>query len=270
MNIRTLTMFAGVAIAAATVATAAQTNNAPYVAAVTPSALPITRQSHLGPNAPRTQAGRRYEDFSIELESGGRIIVSAESDAFDTMIEVYRGAGGAPIAQDDDGGEGFNSRLNFTAPNAGSYTIRVLSYRTGDQGAYSMSVLPPSSLPAAIEQPTRETAMAWQEFDGNVVETPGRRRGFVDHLVRLTANEEVILRADSTAFDTVLEVYRADNREGDPIDRDDDDGPGDNSLLLFRPNQTGDYVIRVRSYDRRIGSYRLGVGRFRAAEASAP
>lgn len=78
--------------------------------------------------------------WAIHGTAGRSVVVDVRSDIFDAMMAV---AGpGIPIPwTDDDGGEGFNSRLTITFPATGEYRIVVTSvgHRTGD---YTVEVTP--------------------------------------------------------------------------------------------------------------------------------
>lgn len=173
------------------------------------------------------------------------------------------------LADDDDSGPGFNALLTYTPAESGTYTIRVLSFLPDGRGPFRVRISPVVSLPSVVSAMTGATPMVWQEAQGELTrpQTFYPRGPFVDHLISATAHEEILIRADSEAFDTVLEVLLASARDSEPIAVDDDSGFGTNSLLVFRPDSAGDYVVRVRSYNDRVGAYRLRVGRFTQSRA---
>jgi hypothetical protein len=61
----------------------------------------------------------------------------------------------------------------------------------------------------------------------------------------------------------MIQILRADQRDSDPLqtlDGDDDTGVGFNSLLAFRAEEAGDYIVRVTSFGQNsTGAYRLWV-----------
>ena len=57
-----------------------------------------------------------------------------------------------------------------------------------------------------------------------------------------------------------MQVYRAEDREGEPIASDDDSGGELNSQLIFTAEDAGDYVVRVSGLGgNAVGAYRLRV-----------
>lgn len=72
----------------------------------------------------------------IDLESGNG---SAGPGFFDTWLRV-EDANGNELAYNDDGGQGLNSRLEFTPKQDGDYRLVVTSYRAGATGAYILTV----------------------------------------------------------------------------------------------------------------------------------
>ena len=69
----------------------------------------------------------RYDDYAVTARAGQRFEAILRSGAFDAYLEVFPADGtAAALASDDDGlGEGTDSRLRFTAPEAGTYILRA-------------------------------------------------------------------------------------------------------------------------------------------------
>lgn len=74
------------------------------------------------------------DTYSVTLAAGDQLFVAlfdSKDGAFtDTRVDVLQGA--AVVASDDDGGDGFLSRLAFQASAGGSYTIRITGFRDED------------------------------------------------------------------------------------------------------------------------------------------
>ena len=69
-----------------------------------------------------------------------------------------------------------------------------------------------------------------------------------------------MIAVDSTMIDPMVVILPASDPEGDPIDFDDDAGPGVNSLLGFRAEEAGSYIVRVTSYSPgESGAYTLWI-----------
>jgi hypothetical protein len=227
--------------------------------------VPWSTEGRLGPQAPRDDAERPYMEHQVQLDARQRLRISATSEDFDTIIQIYRAGSDEILAEDDDGGEGLNSRLTFTPAARGSYTLRVLGFGEDSSGAYEARIdaLPP--LPPVISAAASATeTTTWQVHSGVLSDRDGDTDGsfFHDYRLSLRAGEEVIIRADSDDFDTILQVRPLDDREGDWIAFDDDGGGGLNSLLVFGSEEGGDYAVRVTTFEAgTTGSYRLRIGR---------
>lgn len=101
---------------------------------------PYRTNGYLG-SGDRNDNGRYYDEYSFTMDGGQGAVVSVVSDTLDPVVEVYD-AGGSLIGSDDDGGDGLNSLLEFTAPRGGVYWVRVLTYGSGSTGPYDILVEP--------------------------------------------------------------------------------------------------------------------------------
>ena len=90
----------------------------------------------------------------------------------------------------------------------------------------------------------------WQIWEGELTATDPERDGvfFDDYLVRMRGGQTRLISVEAGGFDPVAWVLSPNAREGEPIDMDDDAGPGTNALLGFRAEADGDYIVRVTSY----------------------
>ena len=80
--------------------------------------------------------------YTITLDVGDRLFAAlfdAQAGGFlDTRLGLFQGA---LLVQDDDGGDGFLSRLAFEATSGGSYELRVSGFRDQDYtGAHAEGV----------------------------------------------------------------------------------------------------------------------------------
>lgn len=204
----------------------------------------------------------RYDDHPIRLESGRRYRISAASDDFDTMIRLYRAGEDEPIAENDDF-EGLNSRITYAPAESGDYVLRILSFSPAGRGAYTASAEPLPPLPPPVSgRPTSTSRLRWRIWQGELSDSDLERDGryYDDYLVTMGAGQTRLISVESDAFDTMVWVLRASDREGEPLDLDDDAGPGVNALLGFQADEGGDYVVRVTSYEESgAGGYRLRI-----------
>jgi hypothetical protein len=82
--------------------------------------------------------GGHYADpWALSLSDQTTLRIDLTSSAFDTFL-IVEDEYGEILAFDDDGGEGYNSRLTHTFA-AGHYRVVVTSYRWGVTGAYQLS-----------------------------------------------------------------------------------------------------------------------------------
>jgi hypothetical protein len=208
-------------------------------------------------------AEERVVEHRLRLEGGRRYGLTAASDDFDTVLELSREEESEPVAQNDDHGGSLNSRITYAPEQSGVYVLRVRPLADDSGGAFTLgaALLPP--LPPPITEPAgSHAAMQWHIWEGELTESDPDRDGarFDDYLVPMRAGEVRLISVEAADFDAVAWVLRANAREGDPLDQNDDGGPGLNALLAFEPTESGDHVVRVTAYGTGgTGPYRLRI-----------
>jgi hypothetical protein len=201
----------------------------------------------------------------IQLRAGQRYRISASSDSFDTVLRIYRDGSSEALAQNDDGGDGTNSRNSFVPETTGDYTLRVAPLANDGHGAYRASAELAPPLPAPLTLFQRMSATIWRVYEGALTNNDGEGPNGArvdDYLVHFDRNQERLIMLDSPegGFDTVVQVLRADQREGEPLATNDDSGGTLNSLLQFKAEEAGDYIVRVTAFAADgHGRYRLRV-----------
>lgn len=94
----------------------------------------------LGAGDRTLSSGEYVDNHTFTGRRGERVSVAVESSQFDTYLIV---SGPNGFREDnDDGPDGANSRLDFTLPADGEYTVGVTSYAAGETGAYRLTVGP--------------------------------------------------------------------------------------------------------------------------------
>ena len=87
---------------------------------------------------------RRVDLYQFHGTAGQQIVINLTSSTFDTYLYLLN-PNNQIIAEDDDGGDGANSRIpatgSFTLPVTGTYTIYASSFFDGNTGGYSLSLL---------------------------------------------------------------------------------------------------------------------------------
>lgn len=223
-------------------------------------------QGALNSGSPKND-GHPYQVRTMALESGKRYAFSAESEEFDPTLRVsFADDNDEAIAEDDDGGDGSAAYIEFTPERSGTYRLRVASAGS-DNGAYLLKVrdLPP--LPAPLRpSPAGNSVIAFKHYAGALTRTDGEIRGrrVDDYQFRFEGGKQVFLFMDRETddIDPMIEVYAGTSRaNAEPIAGDDDSGDGTNALLLFTPDDTGDFIVRATTSNKdATGGYKLRVG----------
>lgn len=231
-------------------------------------AAPVTAQP--APDRPFTANGElelcecRFGDHVVRLDAGRRYRITASSEAFDSMLRLYRAGSTDILAEDDDSGGDRNPSLSFTPSESGDYLVRVVSFTPDGAGAYALNVEALEALPEPITRPTGTETTIWQVYEGELAEgdsAEGEMR-FDDYAIELEPGQSVLIRAESEAFDPVVRVYAADQRGAQEMAMDDDSGGGFNAFLIFAPDEGGRYIVRVTSFSTDgAGAYRLRIAR---------
>lgn len=77
--------------------------------------------------------------YTLVLEAGETVTIQLNSNEFDPRVVVFN-ATEQEVGADDDGGDGLNARLVFTAPLAGSYVVVVDSFDEAPEGTFTLRV----------------------------------------------------------------------------------------------------------------------------------
>lgn len=81
---------------------------------------------------------RNCKIFQVKFEAGKTYQIDLESRAFDAYLRL-EGPTGQTLAQDDDGGEGLNSRIIIQAPQTGIFRV-FAQHLGGGYGAFTLKV----------------------------------------------------------------------------------------------------------------------------------
>jgi Ca2+-binding RTX toxin-like protein len=215
--------------------------------------------------------------FRVSLQAGTtyRIDLEGASNNQGTLSDPYlRGvynASGASISStsNDDGGEGRNSQLEFTAASTGTYFIAAGGYGTAT-GTYKLSVTgnetggspPPSPTDDYTESSAGAGSVTVGGSSTGSIEAASDKDWFA---VDLTAGNRYQIDLEGsptnkgTLTDTLLQgIY---NAGGSLISGtgNDDGGTGQNSRLEFTATTTGRHYISAAAYANNTGTYTLSV-----------
>jgi len=190
---------------------------------------------------------RKGEDqwFSIRTEAAGIVMVETSGDT-DTYLEAYA-ASGPSIANDDDGGDGLNARLEIGVEAASIYRIKLSLYGENN-GPYRIRAhFEP--FPPDMEQNTERSRAAPIKLGEAIhvyLHTVSESRWYRYDIPRPETLFVVQTRGNMDMF---LSLYDAD---GKLIKEDDDSGEGKNALISHRLGP-GTVYIQVKEYSNQTG-----------------
>ena len=213
--------------------------------------------------------------FRISLVAGQTYVFDLEGQPTgvgslsDPLLRLFD-ANGTEVAGNDDGGEGFNSRLEFSPSASGTYYVGAEAFGSGT-GTYRLTVSGPAGGPAGSD-----------DFAG----APGSS-GMIDPGAPAFGNLEV--GGDTDWFGAYLEagtgyvfdlegqptgagslgdpLLRLFDANGNEVASNDDGGEGFNSRLEFTPSSSGNYYVSAEAFGSATGTYRLTMGAGSAAAA---
>lgn len=180
---------------------------------------------------------------------------SGDNPIGDPLIRLHDSRG-AEIAIDDDGGDGLNSYLEFTAPSTGNYYVEATSFTGDAAGGYRLAA-------HAGDIPADASTDASMSSDGDYREgvlAPGGDRDW--YRLELAEGQGVRIGMNATGApdsvgDPYIVVYGPDGAE---LARDDDGGEGLNSWLEFQATAAGAYFVEARGFtEDATGRYALNV-----------
>lgn len=241
--------------------TLAVTERAPAPAAGRPQAVRIGAETsgRLDATAPEDEDGAAYRDFSVRLNRDQRVAIRLNSDDFDPMVRVGRLERGVfnELAANDDGDDGLNSYLVFTAPTRGDYVIRAISFDGDGEGGFVLS-LADGPAPAQARDLVVGRSQEGRLSDGSGVNGDDQRAD----LYRFTGREGQRIRLDLTSsdFDAYLELFRETASGRESLATNDDGGEGTDSRLIHVLPADSAYLVEARAFGGGgEGAYRLSL-----------
>jgi hypothetical protein len=186
--------------------------------------------------------------YRIRLESGQSyrftLNGSGNEPLNDPLLRIAD-ANGEPLAMDDDGGEGFNSYLEFTAPSTGNYYLAAESFAASSQGGYTLTA-------RAGDVPDNASTDASLSIEGDyregVLSPAGDRDWYRIELGEGDAMRIGVTPAegpDQALTDPYLILYGPDGAE---ILRDDDGGEGLSAWAEYQAASGGTHYLEVRGF----------------------
>lgn len=200
--------------------------------------------------------GRRYDGYRMTLSAGAVVQIDMASDEFDTVVEVRRLGEGDALAENDDFGEGLNSRLIFAAPGPGDYEIRAQAFSTGT-GRYTLTVRPLAAAAAAAPLARGRTEGALGATDGILPSTDNSGATYRYRPYGFEGRRGQRIRIDMRAsgIDSRLQLL---DESGNTVIADDDSGGGPpNARIVALLPRDGRYLVRAIAPSQQVGPYTL-------------
>jgi hypothetical protein len=203
-----------------------------------------------------------FNTYSIALQAGQRVNVTMEKEgdtSLDPLLEIGLLTSSAfkALAKDDDGGQGLNARIKFTAPSTGVYVIHATAGEPTQEGAYKIVV---SEMPASVMPPPPARANLGETIRGNLGATDPLRNDshyFDRYVFNAQVGETYEISASAESFDISVGARQLD-RVDDDYASDDDSGGGTNAKLNYTVTTAGPQIIRVTAIeDSAEGDYSL-------------
>jgi hypothetical protein len=211
--------------------------------------------------------------YDVAVAAGEHVRVTLTSSAFDPVLEVTPPRG-APLTNDDVGGDRTRSELELTAPIAGQLKVQVTSFTQGASGAYHLRVerVPGRAPTPVVVAPSRQHHVlgAIGSAPGAAIRVGDRTTGALAagdptlgsgeladvYLLDVASPTDLTIQMESTAVDSFLVV----TGPADGSWENDDSGGSRDATVSIPAASPGQYRIVATSYRAgEVGSYELKV-----------
>ena len=212
------------------------------------------------------KAGSHARYYTFTLAQASDVTIGLESSA-DTYLYLRQGEAksGTALHEDDDGGEGTNSRIQADGLAAGTYTIEATTYRAGETGSFTLTVTgltgtttPPPSGDCDAQAITADGPVSgtWAAGCDSVDKAGSHARYYTFTLAQAS---DVTIGLEST-IDTYLYLRQGEAKSGTALHEDDDGGEGTNSRIQADGLAAGTYTIEATTFTAgQTGSFTLTV-----------
>jgi hypothetical protein len=218
------------------------------------------------------RTGEFSDVHTVELTAGTTVRVRLASSDFDPYV-IIQPPSGAQADNDDIGADDRTAGLDYAVTQTGPHRITATSYRSGETGAYTLTVTGAAGASSGGAAPAvaAGSGPTFRTVRGSLAQgdrTLPTGTLFDEEVVTLPAGATVQLQMHSSAFDTVLVVRTPSGRE----ETNDDVAQGNtNSALTLQASEAGEYHILATSYrPDMMGDYELVIGAPSAGEAPTP
>ena len=192
-----------------------------------------------------TLKGEYYDSYTFQARANQRIVVTMESEDFDSYLVVQPPSGLPRI--NDDYQEEARSLIDFITETGGEYRVYATSSFPAEKGKYDLVIV-------------RGVIVSAKTMTGKLDETDVEldEVGYYDeYTLSLEAGQHVLMELWSDDFDTYLFLEKPDGSEEE---NDDYNDLTNLSRLEIITDKAGDYIIIVTTYESgETGSYTLKV-----------
>jgi hypothetical protein len=222
-----------------------------------PETIPVSNPQLVAPNLPVGEStsgnisyGAEHDYHPISLTAGESYIFDVHGSSLsDSTLALHDGAG-TMVAFNDDGGPGWDSRVEYTAPTSGTYYLNVGSYNNSYTGDYTLS--------------TRVDDVADDIYTTDSTTPDGWSWGTINSAadqdyygIHLTQGQNYTFDAYAVPgglSDPTLAVHDSDGIE---VAYNDDYGGTLDAHIDFTAPSDGMYYLDVGGYNDHTGSYLL-------------
>ena len=213
----------------------------------------------------QTDSGWYHDDYAFSGTIGQVIHVDLESDGFDAYLDIYDTDSGRWLVGDDDGGEGLNSRIAYTLPSTGQYTICARSRYANRSGSYTLTLRSSGAGGSGGASGAPGYIALNQVVSGQLDSSdPTMGDGTSYDMWRFIglAGQRIRITMRSSDFDSYMTIGSFATGSYEYIKGDDDSGGGNDSMIEFTLPAAGEYGIRANSMGRASGRYTITVQAF--------
>jgi len=214
-----------------------------------PTAAPVTigeeTRGRLNSDSATSDSGAPADLYRFSGRAGQRVAITMKADGFDTYLELFD-ANHNSLATDDDSAGDLNARLTHTLAEDGDYLIEARAFSSGE-GPYTLNIEeiapppPPSSI--AFGQ-----TVEGELTNSDATDDDGRR--YDAFVFSGTEGQRIQAVMRSGDFDAYLQLGENGEEFSEIASDDDGLGQGTDARLIFTLPETGEYVLRARSWSR--------------------
>jgi hypothetical protein len=210
-------------------------------------------QGTLAESDPAILGRGAFRVYQLRAEPGRRYVATMDAEDFDAYLVLARTVGGLTdyMREDDDGGEGTNSRLRFTVPTRGTYYIVAQALSANSAGAFTVRVDTLVQRPPVIRDLSLGTPLAGtlSETDPEYEEEDSPEMGAVAvyQIFRFQgqAGQRIRARVETEEFYPRVEIGMMDGGAFIPVEEESE---AEGAFSMVTLPSAGTYYVRAGGY----------------------